>query len=649
MQTGEIMKHCFEEYCSKVNEVNSLVRHQIDGDLPAEEIVKTILVSSERIYELKNENDSFLQNDVFSKRAEELTEEEAASLFEFAEYIYRKGALDVGVAYKIHCKLYDYYHKLGDTDKEIRELYYMGLTLNTLYIVSANNNINTSGEKLCGYFCGGADFIKDYETFKSEETRAFIIRCLGNRKFGDPLIKGNGNWRAPTVTTEGYKYYRKLFDEAMGIIKSDYYRKLNPDIPWDVYEYAMHYDRTVYLTNLRMMHEGKRKTDEYERMANDVLESAEYVYNTQSEKAAKNFMPIGDRNIYVYAAAKFHAGRISAYEMVDTLFKASETADPSDYSSGGMFSNIGLTTYAHHYMNYLSTEEKKQIEPRYNKALRHTINYITNFRNTSTGDMLGAWIAELMNEQAVDDKSFRADAMRYIIYCHPPTYVHSHMVAFLSKIIFSCLVETAPEVLLGVFGVKSVEELIKNKDKYAERAFRCGLYHDIGKNQVISYISIYARRLLDEEFEAIKYHTVMGYYMLKQYPDLDVEAEVALRHHRRFDNKGGYPDMCEDPPSPESKPMIDIVTVADCLDAATDNIGRSYSAAKTVEQLVDELRQASGTRYNPDVVKVFDDEEFLEELKTMVDTHRKEVYCDAYSMIKWNDDVFGLDSGFVTD
>ena len=48
--------------------------------------------------------------------------------------------------------------------------------------------------------------------------------------------------------------------------------------------------------------------------------------------------------------------------------------------------------------------------------------------------------------------------------------------------------------------------------------------------------------------------------------------------------------------------MIDLITLSDCLDAATDNLGRNYQRAKKVSAVLEEFAAGSGTRYNPDLV-----------------------------------------------
>ena len=49
--------------------------------------------------------------------------------------------------------------------------------------------------------------------------------------------------------------------------------------------------------------------------------------------------------------------------------------------------------------------------------------------------------------------------------------------------------------------------------------------------------------------------------------------------------------------------MIDLITLCDCLDAATDCYGRNYHQAKTVEQVLSEFERDSGVRYHPDLVR----------------------------------------------
>ena len=75
---------------------------------------------------------------------------------------------------------------------------------------------------------------------------------------------------------------------------------------------------------------------------------------------------------------------------------------------------------------------------------------------------------------------------------------------------------------------------------------------------------------------------------------------------------------------------MDALSVADSLDAATDNIGRCYNLAKPFRVLLEELRAQSGTRYAPNVVALFEDERFCQQLAENTDAERKRVYLQVY-------------------
>ena len=89
-------------------------------------------------------------------------------------------------------------------------------------------------------------------------------------------------------------------------------------------------------------------------------------------------------------------------------------------------------------------------------------------------------------------------------------------------------------------------------------------------------------------------------------------AQPALMHHRFYDGSRGYPDLPEDfVRDPRLDVLTDLITVADSMDAATDFVGRSYSAGISFEQLVKEYREGYNTRYAGYVVDLLADPELV--------------------------------------
>ena len=76
-----------------------------------------------------------------------------------------------------------------------------------------------------------------------------------------------------------------------------------------------------------------------------------------------------------------------------------------------------------------------------------------------------------------------------------------------------------------------------------------------------------------------------------------------------------------------------ILEAADCIDAATDRIGRSYSKGKSLDDVIREFKKGSGTRYAPYVVDLFSDNDVISDIKAILDNGRKENYKKAYDML----------------
>lgn len=238
-----------------------------------------------------------------------------------------------------------------------------------------------------------------------------------------------------------------------------------------------------------------------------------------------------------------------------------------------------------------------------------------------------AW--ELSKINTSSDETANRRMLGSILAGHKPTYVHSLMVAELTRALLHRQIETRPETLVGLLGCRSAAEVQARREELCQTAYECGLYHDLGKCAVLMYIDNNARRLLDEEFFCIQSHPRTGADILNRMGCGRTLALAALYHHCYYNGKGGYPNDVPSCP-PEIKGIVDALSVADSLDAATDNIGRCYNLAKPFRTLLEELRAQSGTRYAPNVVALFEDERFCQQLAENTDDERKRVYLQVY-------------------
>ena len=78
--------------------------------------------------------------------------------------------------------------------------------------------------------------------------------------------------------------------------------------------------------------------------------------------------------------------------------------------------------------------------------------------------------------------------------------------------------------------------------------------------------------------------------------------------------------------------MIDIVTLSDCLQAATERIGRNYKGDRTFDTVMSEVRRDAGVRYNPDLVSLIDEHpDLAKKLANLIEDGWVDIYYNIYS------------------
>jgi hypothetical protein len=211
---------------------------------------------------------------------------------------------------------------------------------------------------------------------------------------------------------------------------------------------------------------------------------------------------------------------------------------------------------------------------------------------------------------------------------HLPTYVHSMMVSHLMACFVSWFIENEPEKLVGICGTKSSSEVNEKSASILDETRLAGLAHDIGKIAYIQAVSVISRRLTAGEFDLIKRHPDEGEFYLEG-KDSGCIPDVIRGHQKTNDGKSGYPHDFDNTASPY-KFMIDICSASDCIDAATDDIGRSYQQSKTGDMVMDEIIAQSPGRYNPEIARALRNLNLRESINSIIQYNRKECYYKAY-------------------
>ena len=325
--------------------------------------------------------------------------------------------------------------------------------------------------------------------------------------------------------------------------------------------------------------------------------------------------------------------KVSAAEYRGKLLTLYKTRDKNSYRIDNIINNLDVPR------EYIDTfdptrlreEDKIQITAMYNAA----ISYVFGVPKVGAAFELMDYYAPLLFRfvEVPGGMSFEEMGLKSFAAFHPPTYIHSLMVAQITVCLAGHLLRRQPELFVGVLGYNSVEAVREHMLELEIFAYHAALCHDFGKLIIIDTVFIYGRRILDFEFDIIRQHPALGAMMLAGHATTKAYAPIACGHHLWYDGSRGYP-MNFDPSKDPLKALIDIVAVADCMDAATDTVGRSYSKGKSLDEFIKEVEDGAGTRYAPFAAELLTLPEVRQDLECLLTERRQQAYLKTYNLLR---------------
>ncbi len=125
------------------------------------------------------------------------------------------------------------------------------------------------------------------------------------------------------------------------------------------------------------------------------------------------------------------------------------------------------------------------------------------------------------------------------------------------------------------------------------------ILHDIGRLGVPDHVLHKPGKLDDQDFEKVRAHSAIGEKVLRGVNFPWPVGAMIRSHHERWDG-GGYPDGLKGNEIPVG---ARILAAADVFDAMTNK--RSYRENSTPEQVLEYVKGAAGTHFDPAVVEAF--------------------------------------------
>jgi len=204
--------------------------------------------------------------------------------------------------------------------------------------------------------------------------------------------------------------------------------------------------------------------------------------------------------------------------------------------------------------------------------------------------------------------------------------IHSRMVAEISKLILECIYRENPKMFIGSYGFKTEEDVYNGFELLSKYVEGAGLLHDIGKIETNDIVNQQIRKISEMEFDLIKRHPISGVKMVENSVALRNYVPIIAGHHKYYDDTMGYPENYKYTDH-DMQLIVNIIQLADTIDAATDHVGRTYTRPKSLREVWQECENEKGTRYNGEIIDLMKKDEILADKLSYLVTDGREDIC----------------------
>ncbi len=612
------MKPYQEEYLELLRSVSKIAGSSVDAQDPDAFIAASREESRARA-EAVRRGSQLLREELFPvlDAILSVSDEEADSLFEFAgKLMSGVSQKDVGLHYRIHLALVSRARRLGRRDMLIRELYLLGMSLYNLETMLSPNMLRlyTSRMRMC--FAESASYFDtEYDDIKDPETRGYVHRSMGNIAL---------SYDGSDISSAEEKL--AVLKRSISILSDPDVRAKTPSLPWDLYLYKSHQERTTLLNFLRS---GRADADAFAQ----VLESAQIVQDRQLRDMKERGDPLQPRWQYAYMAARYHCGAMLLPELLEGLYSLSGSRNDDDFGSQSMFSHVSAPALYMEYSKHLDGDRFDDKTPvRIDKMTHRMLAWIVRAPSDENNEALMFCLRQFVYayREFPGGMPFFELIENVFAARHPTVYVRMWLTGKIAEQLTLWAVDNCPGKLVGLPGCESPENVIWHRDSLSDFAMHAGRLHDIGMIHFCNLDASACRDLFEEEDALIRQHAHCGAQLLGVHRSTKIYSDIARGHHRRYDENGGYPADF----TPESSPvkaMIYIVAAADVLASSSEETSSRFSPVVPFDEACARIEKGRGKRYAPFVSDLLGDAERREELRGKLEIWKREAYLDMYS------------------
>lgn len=502
---------------------------------------------------------------------------------------------DSSLAYLIYKLLFDFDRNKGLLNEAIEDIYHLGLLE---WQIGEFITERIVSERL----------VEEYKPLfpkMSSEAKIFFLKAYGNIA----LIYNNNDINVMRMFVGRYIGFLEEVEE-----------NYNLDYNFNVARLTVYRNASSGLSRLREGYEVTQENIDFVyQCAYNAVNLIDYAPNSPSLRKLIR---------YKFHAASYHKGLTSKQEFIKYLYKASSTK-PGDSDAEKIITLLDMGVYYLIYAINLGFRESEE----FNYRLKEVVDFALHIINGNTSTVLDQKVLNIVQlcAQYLEPETSKELLMKITVHRHTSTVIHVMGVTEICNFILKYMLKHNPEYFVGVLGTSSAEEVDDEKGAIKRACHEMAMMHDIGKHKIMRIINNSSRRLFDFEFNALKKHTTYGYDLIKNTHFSDVVKDGIHFHHKWYNNCGGYPDEKDESPN---KPLVDILSVADSIDAATDKYGRSYAYAKSLKDMVEEFNGFRDTRYSAAVVDALQQPEVFDQVNDFIENRRADLIYNVYREFK---------------
>lgn len=501
---------------------------------------------------------------------------------------------DTPLAYSIHELLYKFAGENNMLDESVEELYYLGLTAWQLGSFGITSPVTM-------------ELVDEYRGRFSELSdvgKVFLIRTFGNLTL--------------LHTNKSINTMRGIVEKFMAFI--------------DEVEDNYNLDYNFSASRLSVYLNGYTSINYLLKNENEMTpENIDFVYLC-AERAMNLVDSVGATtssrmNVeYVYHVACYYKGFISGEHLIEYLRIKSIPPENASYAE----KYNAIMWFGIRYLSKLLDIDPSAKDT---DVFRNRIMGIMDFIKTDGIKNIAPYVEQNILDfikefcLVLPVEDIKKVLLEITVERHASTVIHVYGVTEIYGIILDYMLEHNPEYFVGILGGFTLDDVKNRKEEIRAIGRDMALFHDIGKHSIIRIIGNSSRRLFDFEFNALKTHVTYGYKMIENVNFNEAIKDGILFHHKWYNNEGGYPAQSDETCN---KPLVDILSVADSIDAATDKYGRSYAFAKSLKALLDEFNCFKNTRYSAAVIEALSMQEVFDNVNDFIERRRVDMIYDVY-------------------